>query len=378
MTKKLRCCSVFWLLGSCVHGQQVSKTNHPTSPSAWTSGSGMASPRGKQVSPAEVTVSGSPLSTTSNKVKTLRLAPNFSTVVRMGETVSSVVVGDPEHFLAEHSDKEPELVFVKPTTSDTAQSDLIITTAKGHTVTLLLKSDGEASGRGVDVVLNLSPPHSGQSSFLVEDSTVPNAVIPESVEASSPAATRGPRHEYQAKVEPASFSARNSSIRLNDAPSNGNATDALDQLLARQRTAPLPQLYGQKPGRIPSEPLVKAGVSEVIDGGDKVIVLFAITNPSKTAIELLPPQVQLGGQDKKGHWETAEQLTVDDYRLSLRRVPPGGRADGVVVFERPAWKLQKQMLFLQMAESGAVDRPALAPVGFGISSTRGGIAYAEQ
>jgi hypothetical protein len=296
----------------------------------------------------------------------------------MGETVSSIVVGDPEHFLAEHSDKEPELVFVKPITWDIAQSDLIITTAKGHTVTLLLKSNGEASGRDVDVVLNLDRRRNGPSSFLIEDSTAPNAVIPESVEVASSTRTGSPQDESQAKVEPPTLSPRSSSIRLNDAPPNGNGNDALNQLLARQRTAPLPQLYGQKPGKIPSEPLVKAGVSEVIDGGDKVIVLFAVTNPSKKAIELLPPQVQLGGQDKKGHWETAEQLTIDDYRLSLRRVAPGARADGVVVFERPAWKLEKQMLFLQMAESAAVDRPALAPIGFGISSTRGGVAYAEQ
>ena len=152
----------------------------------------------------------------------------------------------------------------------------------------------------------------------------------------------------------------------------------MDRLLTRQRTAPLPRLYGQKAGKIPSEPLVKAGVSEVIDGGEKVIVLFSVTNPSRKAVELLPPQVQLGGQDKKGRWETAEQLRVDEYRLSARRLAAGGRADGVAVFERPAWKVQKQTLFLQMAESAAVDRPALAPIGFGISSTRGGVADEQR
>jgi len=57
-----------------------------------------------------------------------------------------------------------------------------------------------------------------------------------------------------------------------------------------------------------------------------------------------------------------------DYRLSKRRLGPGERADGVVVFERPPYKQSNEALLLQMAESGAVDRPALAPIGFGINT----------
>ena len=54
--------------------------------------------------------------------------------------------------------------------------------------------------------------------------------------------------------------------------------------------------------------------------------------------------------------------------MSRRRIGPGERADGVVVFNRPPFKQSNETLFLQMAETGAVDRPALAPIGFGISS----------
>jgi len=61
-------------------------------------------------------------------------------------------------------------------------------------------------------------------------------------------------------------------------------------------------------------------------------------------------------------------LAVLDYRLSRRRLGPGERADGVVVFERPPYKQSTETLMLQMAEAGAVDRPALAPIGFGVSS----------
>ena len=77
----------------------------------------------------------------------------------------------------------------------------------------------------------------------------------------------------------------------------------------------------------------------------------------------MPPQVQLGRQEKSGklikheHWSTAEQLPVTDFRLSQRRIGPSERADGVVVFERQPYKRSMETLFLQMAESGAVDKP---------------------
>jgi len=56
--------------------------------------------------------------------------------------------------------------------------------------------------------------------------------------------------------------------------------------------------------------------------------------------------------------------------MSRRRLGPGERADGVVVFERPSFKQSNETVLLQMADSGAVDRPALAPIGFDISTFR--------
>jgi hypothetical protein len=148
----------------------------------------------------------------------------------------------------------------------------------------------------------------------------------------------------------------------------------LDKLLDRQKRASLPVLYAQHPGQIDAGPRIKAGVSEVLDQGQDVVVLFSVVNPANHAIEILPPQVQLGGKVKK-KWTTAEQLRVIDFRLSTRRLGAGQRADGVVVFERPSFKESNETLFLQVADSGAVDLPALAPIGFGISSFRGGSAH---
>jgi hypothetical protein len=131
---------------------------------------------------------------------------------------------------------------------------------------------------------------------------------------------------------------------------------ALDDLLERQRRAPLPTLYGQKPGVSPlGKELIRAGVSEVIDQGTAVVVLFSALNAEDHAIELMAPQVQLGGVRKTGklirksRWTTAEQLPVTDFRMSRRRLGPGERADGVMVFQRPSFKQSNEMLFLQMA-----------------------------
>jgi len=44
---------------------------------------------------------------------------------------------------------------------------------------------------------------------------------------------------------------------------------------------------------------VKAGVSEVLDQGSEVVVLFSVVNPSSHAIEIMPPQVQLGGKGQE-------------------------------------------------------------------------------
>src|SRR5260370_16882521 len=91
----------------------------------------------------------------------------------------------------------------------------------------------------------------------------------------------------------------------------------LDDLLGRQRLAPLPALYGQKPGiSPPGKELVKTGVSEVIDQGNAVVVLFSAVNVQDHAVELMPPEIQLGGMKKSGPiirkspWPTADQLPV--------------------------------------------------------------------
>ena len=312
------------------------------------------------------------------------LAPRFVTAIRMPDAVNSVVLGDPDSFSAEHSEREPQIVFVKPITSKASQTNLLISTTHGYQANLLLISRGESAAEQPDVDFMMRYRPAGR--FVIEPST-PSVSVGQTVELPAPGdGYPGNRSHRQCNTEPAARSepdgsmvnrATRTAADVRPAAQNGDAALGLDALLERQRRAPLPALYGEKPGSAPpGKQLLEAGVSEVIDQGKEVVVLFSVVNLQNHAIELMPPQVQLGGKVKKGTivhhsvWSNSEQLPVEDFRMSQRRIGPGERADGVLIFQRPSFKQSNETLLLQMADSGAVDRPALAPIGFGISFFR--------
>jgi hypothetical protein len=304
--------------------------------------------------------------TADSKITVVEVAPHFVTTIRAPEPVNAVVVGDPALFQVEHSEHEPELVFVKALTTETAQSNLLISTNKGRQISFVLVSHGKGSSPAkVDFLLRYRTP----GGFLVEPDAIPTALVPQTAAMSKVAGS--------ADSLPAPLPALLTPTASPQAAPNSAKTDSLDDLLQRQKQAPLPVLYGARiEGEDTKGERLRTGISEVLDGGQQVIVLFSVVNTSKQAILLMPPQIQLGGKEKTGkvvkheHWSTAEQLPVVDFRLSRRRIGPGERADGVVLFERPPYKRSTETLFLQMAESGAVDKPALAPIGFGVSTLR--------
>lgn len=315
-------------------------------------------------------------SAADGKVTIVEIRPHFVSAIRLPDPVNSIAVGDPALFEVEHSEREPELVLVKALTERNSETNLLVSTIHGRELSFLLVNRCRtATSPKVDFLLQYKP----VTSFLVEQEVVPFAIIGQTaaVEKSDSAANAGANAENPLPVTP-------TAVNLNAAVTPGarsnttlNQSTSLDELLRRQERAPLPVLYGE---RIESENVkgdrLRVGVSEVLDGGDQVTVLFSVLNTSKRGILLMPPQVQLGGKSRTGklvkhdRWSTAEQLPVMDFRLSRRRVGIGDRADGVVVFMRPPYKQSTEQLFLQMAESGAVDRPALAPIGFGVSSIR--------
>jgi hypothetical protein len=314
------------------------------------------------------------------KVTAVEVAAHFVTAIRLPEPVNSVAVGDPALFLVEHSEHEPQLVLVKALTERTAETNLLISSIHGRQFSLLLISRAGAAGaEKIDFLLQYKP----ATSFLIEPGIVPFPLIGQTKAINvqpSPVDMRiegedRPQSQNRAVV-PSAFRSTTADAH-SQAPSPTATPPSLDVLLQRQESAPLPTMYGE---RIETEAIkgdrLRVGVSEVIDGGQQVIVLFSVVNTSRHAILLMPPQVQLGGKIKSGRivkherWAAAEQLAIIDFRLSHRRLGTGSRADGVVVFERPPYKQSNEQLFVQMADSGAVDRPALAPIGFGVNSLR--------
>jgi hypothetical protein len=293
--------------------------------------------------------------TADQRIVMITVTPHFVTTIGVPEAVNSVVVGDPELFQAEHSDHEPQLVFVKSLTTQSAESNLLISTIKGRQFSFLLVNHGlKTAASAVDFLFR----YQLASGFLIEPQALPFATVSQTVPLEAPG----------------HFAPGDS-----DAPAGPSSAqpDPLDELLERQKRAPLPPLlgHGLESDRFNGDRL-RAGISEVIDGGQQVLVRFSVVDTSPNPILLMTPQVQLGGKEKSGkllkrkRLSTAEQLVVSDFRLSRRRIGPGERADGVIAFERPPYKRSNETLLLQMAESGAVDSPVLVPIGFGVSTLK--------
>ena len=173
------------------------------------------------------------------QVTTVFLAPRYVTAIRMPEPINSVVVGDPASFSAEHSDREPSLVFVKPITTKAAQTNLLISTTHGLQASVLLVSRGEPKEErqpAVDFLMRYQP--AGQ--FMIQPADSPSAVIPQTITVGG-TATASSASGLSAPVVPASLTARGVSkgrpASLPTAAGNSTKVDrtALDDLLDRQR-----------------------------------------------------------------------------------------------------------------------------------------------
>ena len=276
---------------------------------------------------------------------TLWLAAHRTTTIRLPEPVNSVVVGDPTLFQAEYSPDEPMLVFAKPTSPTAAESNLIISTTHGRHFVMSLKNLGNLpldELSGVDLLVNCRP-----AEILFIEETFPSVLISETLDLATTA----------------------SGIAIGNSESGGAGPNSrvLDDLVRRQRGQPLRNLSGER---------IRVGIGQVLEDGSRLIVSFSVVNSGSERIELVPPQVQLADQGKSGRfkrsrWNTVQQLPVDGYRISERRIEPRGRVDGVVIFGRPALKQSTEGLFLQIADSAAIDRPTLAPISFRSISPNG-------
>jgi hypothetical protein len=267
------------------------------------------------------------LSVDPEQVLVLHLRPGYVSSVRVLEEVSSVVLGDPGSFKAEHSDAEPQLVFFKAITANPAQTNALITTEGGREISLSLVSQGKSNYSDVvDYVLNCERPHSflitsAHPGFVVGDTR--NA-MPDDPPVSAPAET---------------------------------LASGKEQLLIGSERLENPHWEGK---------LLRVAVGPTTEKERQMSVPFAIVNASGRTIEVLAPQIQLTAMSKGKHRKAikAEPVAIKDYWMTTRRLAPGARADGVVVFERPSFKESNERLMLAVAQAEEVDLPVLAPIAF--------------
>ncbi len=202
----------------------------------------------------------------NDQVNVVRLAARFTTAIRLPEPVSSVVLGDPGKFLAEHSEKEHALVLVKPISEEATSSNLLITTVSGRHLSFLLRNEGAGAQPPVDFVLTYRTP----DSFLIAESGLGTNEVPVTE-----------RVAFQHVRVPSASEVETSE------------RDGITVLLERQQRAALPVLYGRRADTPEAHgDLVKAGISEVVDQGQEVLVLFSVVNPQSRAIEILRRELQ--------------------------------------------------------------------------------------
>jgi|SRR5579859_2796684 len=268
-----------------------------------------------------------------HSVRIVHLHPGYATSVRLPEGVSSVMIGNPEEFRAEHSESEPKLVFIKPLTSRPAESNALITTRSGQEICLQLVSEGKAGADDdVDFVVEYQPIHS----VLIEPSETSAFLV--------------------AETEPIH-------LRAPSQPSNpDNGPSEVERQLAKQKQIASPPWQGKE---------FRTAIGDASEQDGRLTVSFSVLNDSSRWIELLVPQVELMGKSSKGKPIKAEPIAVSEYQLTARRLAPGARADGIVVFERPSFKESAEGLVLQLAEADRVDQPVRLPLPF-IAAAQGG------
>ena len=266
----------------------------------------------------------------------LHLQFGFISAIRMPEEINSVALGSRGKFSADHSEGEPQYVYVKPITREPAQSNLIIATKSGLHVTLELISDGDkdpSTDLPVDFLLEYRLAHS----FLIVSGLTSNSAD---------------AHSSEARTRVTSATDQRSTLPSSE----------LDEEYAIQARINAPawtKWDGEQ---------IETFVGDIRQWGNRTAVSFSILNRSDHPVEIVPPQIQIAGRkQKKKKKDTAvisDQLEIRDYRLSATRLGAGERADGTVVFDRPNFKQSTEKLFLQIAQADQVDRPVLIRLPF--------------
>jgi hypothetical protein len=277
------------------------------------------------------------------KVTILNLRPEFESSIRMPEEITSVILGSPGVFKAEHNEGEPQYVYVKPITKEPAQSNLLIATKSGQHVTIELISAGASAASDTPPVDFLIEYRTTRSFLVVADT--PGTIAQKTTD-------KGQERRTNSRAAERSSGAV-------DAPRS-----AIDEVFAQQAEINAPE-WTKWAGR-----QIETSVGGVRQWKKETVVSYSIYNNANSSVEIVPPQIQITGRkpekkkSKKSKGILSDQMEIRDYKLSTTRLEPGARVDGVVVFDRPNFKESTEQLFLQIAQADQVDRPILIRLPF--------------
>ena len=400
-------CMVLLLTCACLFGQDIPGTGATNDPQASqqpilgppTGDAAPSAPEGSaaadedpDIVPKQAPVTPNVVHETasSDDVYTVHLRPLFATVVRLPEDVTSLAVGAPTLIAAEHDKSEPRLVFIKPMTEKKVDSNVVVALRSGRTLSIRVISAGEmGSTDPVDFVVDYNQPHNLMLADTPTDSDQP---IPQPA-ISAPAGRTAPMPESHRADRPARQRSRssNSSTIVTDStpvtraetpvhsPAKAAPVSTLDALYQEQLKVAAPhyttaedlaRLYPED--KYASRDL-SASLGRSVQEGDSVTVSYSVLNRSGRWIEVLPPLMVFnnpaksnknGKVDKKHPEALAEQLPINDYRMSKMRLAPGERLDGAVEFDRPGFKYKMERLLLQIANASEVDTALMVPVPF--------------
>jgi hypothetical protein len=282
------------------------------------------------------------------EVHDLHLRPLFTTAIHLPGIVSSLAVGAPTLFEVEHKETEPYFVFVKPSTHQAAESNLLIAMVGGQTISVRLISSGDTgSADPVDFVVD----YRGRKSLF--ETAGLGGQIPSTVNMT--------RSE--------SSSAGGQVVR-----SKGLAMDT-ETALGRQgmvgapRWMTAPELAKLIKANALAPNNIAIAVGDIRQEGLSMTVSFSVLNISEHWITLMPPQIELTNPliskkeaKKKGNF--AQPVASSDYRLDSPKLSPGARSDGTITFPKPDSKLTRESLLLHIATSASIDTPVYYPLPF--------------
>ncbi len=203
----------------------------------------------------------------SAEVTVLHLRPEFESVIRMPEEITSVILGSPGDFKAEHNEGEPDYVYVKPITKQPAQSNLLIATKSGQHVTLALISDGVGTASSSSPV-----------DFLIEYRNTRSLLVVSDTGGLSGSAASGATTEHASQ--------RDSPANAMGTASNPSAFGVEYDQQVRMNAPNWTKWEGKQ---------IETSIGDVRQWSNQTVVSYSIFNSSNQPVEVVPPQIQIAG-----------------------------------------------------------------------------------